>query len=366
MTNKTTTSPAPLAPPRVATMADVLRASQRRAQDGKATPEQAPAPTLDEVNNKLAQAVAMKANLAILSSANEEKERPREGIGAESTGLAALITALGGVMRQGGDPSQAKAELQDYLVKHDEASIRTEIAEIRQALQQPGGNTSLEILQTLGTLGIIGNQGHAESLVDQIKALKEAGIIPTVSAPKSLIEQLTEAVQLVNLLRPPAAPAPTSVIQFPGGGSLSVNEFLQVEDWKAKREDAAHQRDLDKDRLKLTQETMPKVFEFARDGIEAYVRTQKEEGPDHKALPPAKGAPAQQPRMATLQCGLCHLAVEYQTVVEEGIVDKVQCPRCQAIVDLEGKVLQKPEAAPEAAPAKSQPGGPQPVEHANA
>ena len=67
MTTKTT-PPVAATPARVANLGDVLRASQRQQQNGKAMPEPVAPPTMDDVNNKLAQAVAMRANMAILDT----------------------------------------------------------------------------------------------------------------------------------------------------------------------------------------------------------------------------------------------------------------------------------------------------------
>lgn len=367
--------PPPLASPKVATLGDVLNASRRQASKQAGTPEPPPAPpSMDDVNNKLAQAVAMKANMAILESANGAQQHPQEGFGSQAAGLGALITAMGAVMKQGGDPADAKLQIAEYIAKHDEASVRAEIAEIRKALTEPSGNSTLETISVLKEMDMLRKGNDGGGILDQIRAMKELGLIPAPAAvvqPPSLVAQLSEMMQVMNMIRPPQPATPASVIQFPGGGSLTIGEYLQVEDWKAKRQDAAQQREMAEKRLAVTQENLPKVWGFLGRAIEAYSRSKADGVADKDMIPSngngtaAKVLPPQ-PAAGTVKCLGCGEIMEYPMSVGGQAIDQVQCSECQAIVDLSGKVLVASPPKPQAPAAAPPPAAPAVKEAAHA
>ncbi|MDP2661526.1 MAG: hypothetical protein Q8R28_12435, partial [Dehalococcoidia bacterium] len=191
--------------------------------------------------------------------------QPPEGFGSQATGLASLITALAAATKQGDGITDARAAIAEYVGKQNIETLQREITGLRQDKVQ-GGGEMVTLLQTLATLGIIGG---GESLSDQIKTLKDNGIIPSAPAqPRSLKTELMEAFALVDLIRPPQAQTPASMIRF-ADGAMTISDFLQLEDFKAKQRERLDDREDSRERIKAGREAMNHIAAAVSDLAES-------------------------------------------------------------------------------------------------
>lgn len=172
--------------------------------------------------------------------------------------LAALLTAFTATKAQGGDTSEPMMALFKYINETDRSSLQQEMAEIRHALSQPaGGNPTLETIQVLKELGMVGaKEERGNPSMETIQMLSTLGLIGngTQKEPQSFTQQLEAFIAVMKMLAPPPAAVSPSQIQFPGGGNLSLTEYLAIEELRDKRAERREAIDLKHEQIKTTRE----------------------------------------------------------------------------------------------------------------
>jgi len=245
------------------------------------------------ISERLANAVELRTVASVVRDMEPGSGSPSQAAFAPID-LAALITALSTAKSAGGDASGPWTELMKYVRETDQATLRAELAELRHGLTQPGGNPTLELIQVLKEVGVIGGQPGGNPTLELIQVLKELGVIG--GQPKeqpSPVQQLTDIIAMVNLLRPPAPAAPATMFQLPNGGVLALGDLLQLEDLKDRRAERQERHALQRERIAATRELLGGIASTISDAAAAVKAEASTPAPDNGYRVPPKTSAAQ-------------------------------------------------------------------------
>ena len=223
------------------------------------------------ISERLANAVELRTVASVVRDMEPGSGSPSQAAFAPID-LAALITALSTAKSAGGDASGPWTELMKYVRETDQATLRAELAELRHGLTQPGGNPTLELIQVLKELGVIGGQPKEQP---------------------SPVQQLTDIIAMVNLLRPPAPAAPATMFQLPNGGVLALGDLLQLEDLKDRRAERQERHALQRERIAATRELLGGIASTISDAAAAVKAEASTPAPDNGYRVPPKTSAAQ-------------------------------------------------------------------------
>lgn len=283
----------------------------------------------DSINDRLRQAVEFKTNMMALQGIDSvavNGQRPhQEGFGEQASGLAALVSSLSQALKSDHDPTQNLMALMDYVQRKDTESLQNEVRELKQALMSAGGNSTLETLQALHTMGILRNpedQHRSNPLLEALQVMKELGITEKPQQP-SFFDQLNAMLSVMEKLRPQQ---PQQTFQLPNGLTGTFEQLLQLYDLMDRREQRRHEFELQQERAKAVREMWSQVAD-AFSSAAAYLREQEEEeptAPAAPAIPPAQRRQQRAPRKAP-----------------ERDVREIPCDHCQAPNRVD--IAQRPE-----------------------
>lgn len=236
----------------------------------------------DSINSRLAQRVEFVSNWKALETTlggnGQSQNGHSDSFSETAQGLASLISALKSDQSEGRDSSDTLLKLFEYLQQKDESTLREEIRQMKDAMSSGGTDPTLGVIQALADLGVLSPQ-KGDSTLDTLKTLRELGLVENPQekeAPKSMQDHIREAVELVNMLRPQEKQQPQSVIQM-GDGTMSIQDYLAIEQFRDQREQRAEERKLQAERMQLGREALDR-FATALADASAYLLREEDGG----------------------------------------------------------------------------------------
>lgn len=227
-----------------ASLSDVLKVAKGRAQGIGGAPSNGGV-NWDSLNNQLAGAVAYRTNMAALNGVDGGgKPSPIE----ETKGVLDIVEKLTDITQNGRDPFQTNAalvELRNYIDRQDREALSREIAEVKSSLEKGGGgNPALDTINTLASLGMLGGGESVNPIVEAFGVMKDMGLIggKPATAP-SMTSQMTELVALMAMMKEAFAPQQEASRMHFSDGSVTLSEWLQIEEFKDRRKHQEFERD---------------------------------------------------------------------------------------------------------------------------
>ena len=291
------------------TLGTVLSKAGRARSNGAAGSPPSADAIYERTRANMAQFIETRQQELQLKALNgSEAATPKETLGEQATGLAALITALSTVVGNKGDATAPMMAILEYVKNQKEDTLRAEVAEIRQAMTQGGGDSTLATIQALSALGLVNKTREEGGLLQTIQVLKELGLVGPGAAgaqpAQSPIGAARELMSFVNemvALRTPAA-GPGTMIQI-GDGKVSLQDWLTVEEFKDKRRERQEAAEDKRERLRTGREMVGEIATALAGAAAGYRRG---EAAAVEADAPKKAIPQQaESSIAQVNCDHC-------------------------------------------------------------